>query len=210
MSGIKLLKELSDFVYNAEDVKKASGEGKPLIVKGVVQRADVVNQNGRIYPREILQRQIEEYKKLVVERRAVGELDHADSPVVNLQKASHVFTNIWMEEDGTVMGEVEVLDNLPMGKILQGLFERNIKVGISSRALGSVNEEKEGDVVTDDLHIICWDFVSEPSTHGAWMQLKEGKEYTRQELKKLISRQERVTHATDEIMKSIAALKSKK
>lgn len=208
MSGIKLLKELNDFTYDHEQVKKANTEGKPLIVRGVVQRADVLNQNGRIYPKEILSTQIEEYKKLVKERRAVGELDHQDSPVVNLQKASHVFTNIWMEDDGTVMGEVEVLDNLPMGKILHGLFERNIKVGISSRALGSVTEEKEGDIVGEDLHIICWDFVSEPSTHGAWM-LKEGKEYTRQELKKLISRQERVNLAADEILKTLKDLRTK-
>lgn len=209
MSGIKLLKELNEFVYDHEEVKKANSEGKPLIVRGVVQRADVLNQNGRIYPRDILEKQIEEYKKLVIERRAVGELDHCDSPVVNLQKASHVFTNIWMENDGTVMGEVEVLDNLPMGKILHGLLERNIKVGISSRALGSVNEEKEGDIVTDDLHIVCWDFVSEPSTHGAWM-LKESREYSRQELKNLISRQERVSLAADEIIKSLNLIKNNK
>jgi hypothetical protein len=197
--AIKLLKELSDFSYDHDAVKKATDEGGPLIVKGVIQRADVLNQNGRIYPKNVLYPQIEVYKELVKERRAVGELDHADEPVVNLKNASHVITDIWMEEDGSVNASVEVLDNLPMGKILKGLFERNIKVGISSRALGSVSEENEGDVVSDDLHFICWDFVSEPSTPGAWM-MKEGREYTREELKKIISRQDRVNGAAKEIL----------
>lgn len=197
--GIKLLKELSDFTYDHEQVKKAQEDGGPLIVKGVIQRADVLNQNGRIYPKDVLAPQIEAYKQLVRERRAVGELDHADEPVVNLKHASHVITDIWMEDDGTVMGTVEVLDNLPMGQILKGLFERNIKVGISSRALGSVSEEDKGDVVGEDLHFICWDFVSEPSTPGAWM-MKEGKEYTRSEIKKILSREQRVQSAISEIL----------
>lgn len=197
--GIKLLKELNTFAYDHEDVKTSVDEGKPLIVKGVIQRADVLNQNGRIYPKEVLIPQIEAYKELVKERRAVGELDHADEPVVNLKNASHVITDIWMEEDGTVMAAVEVLDKLPMGKILKGLFEANIKVGISSRALGSVSEEDAGDVVGDDLFFICWDFVSEPSTPGAWM-MKEGREYTLSEVKKLMSRQQRVHTAINEIM----------
>jgi len=161
--AIKLLKELSDFAYDHDQVKKSKEDNGLLIVKGVIQRADVLNQNGRIYPMDVLRTQVEACKELVRERRAVGELDHADEPVVNLTNASHVITDIWMEEDGTVMGEVEVLDNLPRGKILAGLFERNIKVGISSRALGSVSEEESGDVVGDDLFFICWDFVSEPN-----------------------------------------------
>lgn len=197
--GIKLLKELTDFSYDHEEFKKNQEEGGPLIVKGIIQRADVLNQNGRIYPKDILAPQIEAYKELVNERRAVGELDHADEPVVNLKNASHVITDIWMEEDGTVMGAVEVLDNLPMGKILKGLFERNIKVGISSRALGSVSHEEKGDIVGDDLFLICWDFVSEPSTPGAWM-MKEAREYTRSEVKKLLTRQQRVQSAANEIL----------
>lgn len=207
--GIRLLKELSDFTYDHDQVKKASDEGGPLIVKGVIQRADVLNQNGRIYPMDVLSTQVEAYKELVKERRAVGELDHADEPVVNLKNASHVITDIWMETDGTVMGTVEVLDNLPMGKILKGLFERNIKVGISSRALGSVSEEEAGDVVGDDLFFICWDFVSEPSTPGAWM-MKEGREYSREEVKKFMSRQQRVSLASLEILSYQKKLKEGK
>jgi hypothetical protein len=198
MSGIKLLKELNDFTYDHEEVQKNVEAGGPLVVTGVLQRGDTLNQNGRIYPIDILSDQVEYYKKLVEERRSVGELDHADEPVVNLKNASHVITEIWMEPDGVVKGKVEVLDT-PMGLILQTLIKANIKVGISSRALGSIDESTEGDVVQDDLHLICWDFVSEPSTPGAWM-MKESKEYTRNELKKIISRQQRVTASAADIL----------
>ena len=195
---MKLLKELTDFNYDHDEVKKNQDEGKPLVVTGVLQRADILNQNGRIYPRDVLEPQIEFYKTLVKERRAVGELDHADDPVVNLKNASHVITDIWMENDGTVKGKVEVLKT-PMGQILESLIVANIKIGISSRALGSVSQEHEGDVVGEDLHFICWDFVSEPSTPGAWM-MKESRDYTRQEIKEILSRQERISLATNELL----------
>jgi hypothetical protein len=197
--GIKLLKELNDFSYDPEEIKLNQKEGKPLMVSGILQKADVLNQNGRIYPRDVLAPQIEAYQELVRERRAVGELDHADEAVVNLKNASHVITDIWMEENGDVKGKVEVLDKLPMGKILRDLLLSNIKVGISSRALGSLTEEEEGDVVGDDLHLICWDMVSEPSTPDAWM-LKEAKEYSREELKKILSKQARIDIAAAEIL----------
>jgi len=197
--GMKLLKELNEFNYDPEDVKKSVEEGKPLIVSGILQRADVLNQNGRIYPRDILEAQIEAYKELVRERRATGELDHADDPVVNLKNVSHVITDMWIEDNGDVKGKVEVLDKLPMGKILRSLIESNIKIGISSRALGSLTEAEEGDVVGDDLHFICWDMVSEPSTHQAWM-MKEAKEYSKAELKKILSKQDRISMVASEII----------
>lgn len=196
---MKLLKELNEFNYDPEDVKKSVEEGKPLIVSGILQRADVLNQNGRIYPRDILEAQIEAYKELVRERRATGELDHADDPVVNLKNVSHVITDMWIEDNGDVKGKVEVLDKLPMGKILRSLIESNIKIGISSRALGSLTEAEEGDVVGDDLHFICWDMVSEPSTHQAWM-MKEAKEYSKAELKKILSKQDRISMVASEII----------
>lgn len=197
---MKLLKELSVFSYNPEQIKESleKNNGR-LIVRGVIQRADTVNANGRIYPRNILEREIKNYQLLVEERRATGELDHADDPVVNLKNVSHVITKIWMDEEGTVMGDVEILDNLPMGKILYGLFERGIKVGISSRALGSVDHSHEGDIVQDDLHFICWDFVSEPSTPGAWM-MKEGKEYGPEVLDKIFKREDRLWRAANDVL----------
>ena len=196
---MKLLKEVNDFTYDYEQVKKSTEEGGPLIVKGILQRCDTINQNGRIYPREILEPQIEHYKSLVEERRAVGELDHADEPVVNLKNASHLITKIWIEPDGVVMGEVEVLKT-PMGDILRSLIESNVKVGISSRALGSLTEGYDGNIVQDDLHLICWDMVSEPSTPNAFMSLKEGREYSRDEIKKILSRNDRVNMSTQEIL----------
>lgn len=195
--GVKFLKELNMFDFDHDEVKNKS-PNSPLIVTGILQRADHLNQNGRIYPRDILEAQIENYKKLVKERRATGELDHADEPVVNLKNVSHVITDIWMEHDGTVKGKVEILPT-PMGNILKTLFEANIKIGISSRALGSVISDHHGDIVQDDLHLICWDFVSEPSTQSAWM-FKESRDYTRDEIKKIIGKQERINQSVSEIL----------
>jgi hypothetical protein len=196
---MKLLKELSAFDYQADQVKESIEKTGRLIVRGVIQRADKLNANGRVYPRDVLEREVENYKQLVKERRATGELDHADEPVVNLKNVSHVITNLWMDTEGTVFGEVEILDNLPMGKILYGLFERNIKVGISSRALGSVTNSHQGDIVQDDLHFICWDFVSEPSTPGAYM-MREGKEYDPSILDKIFTKEDRLRRKANEIV----------
>jgi len=197
---MKLLKELSFFDYNKEQIKESleKNNGK-LIVRGVIQRADAVNANGRIYPKHILEREIKNYSKLVDERRATGELDHADDPVVNLKNVSHVITKLWMEQDGAVMGEVEILDQLPMGKILRSLVEAEIKIGISSRALGSVEHSHRGDIVQDDLHFICWDFVSEPSTTGAWM-MREGKEYGPEILQKVFRKEDRIFRAANDVI----------
>lgn len=197
---MKLLQELTVFKYDAKQIKESieENDGK-IVVQGVIQRADTLNANGRVYPRHILEREINNYQKLVEERRATGELDHADDPVVNLKNVSHVITDLWMENDGTVMAKVEILDQLPMGKILRGLIEAGIQVGISSRALGSVDQTHEGDVVQDDLHFICWDFVSEPSTPGAWM-MREGKEYGPEILDRVFTREDRIWRAANDIM----------
>lgn len=205
---MKLLKEITEFSYNENQIKESleKNNGR-LIVRGVIQRADALNQNGRVYPRHILEREVQNYQKLVRERRATGELDHADEPVVNLKNVSHVITKLWMESDGAVMSEVEVLDNLPMGKILYGLFERNIKVGISSRALGSVDHGVEGDVVQDDLHFICWDFVSEPSTVNAWM-MKEGREYGPEIIQKVFKREDLLWRAANDVLLTHQKLKN--
>lgn len=205
---MKLLRELSIFDYDQNQVQESIDKnGGRIIVKGVLQRADTLNANGRIYPRNVLEREIRNYMKLVDERRATGELDHADDPVVNLKNVSHVITKMWMEADGTVMGEVEVLDKLPMGKTLRGLIESGIKVGISSRALGSVEHNGEGDIVQDDLHFICWDFVSEPSTPGAWM-MKESREYGPEILEKVFTREDRIWRAANDILSVHRSLKT--
>ncbi len=141
-----------------------------VIVQGVLQRAGAKNQNGRIYPKDILMREVKTYKKVqIAERRALGELDHPESSVVNLSNVSHNVTDAWFQGDD-VVGKVEILDT-PAGKILKELLKAGIKLGISSRGLGSVDQIDESTVaVGDDFELICWDFVSNPSTHGAFMQ----------------------------------------
>ena len=156
-----------------ESIKENGGR---LVVKGILQRAESKNQNGRIYPRETLMKEVQKYsEQQVTERRALGELDHPDSSVVNLNNASHnVLEMHWDGDD--LLGTVEVLST-PAGNILKELFKSGIKLGISSRGLGSVETIKEdnGDdgetvQVQPDFELIAFDFVSNPSTHGAFMR----------------------------------------
>jgi|TARA_A100001391_G_C4970350_1_gene252470 hypothetical protein len=144
--------------------------GGKLIVRGVLQRAEAKNQNGRIYPREILVREAKKYtKEFIKQRRAMGELDHPESSVVNLSNVSHNIKEMnW--EGNNLLGTVEVLST-PSGNILRELFKSGIKLGISSRGMGSVETIKEDDVqqVGNDFELIAFDFVSNPSTHGAFM-----------------------------------------
>jgi hypothetical protein len=144
-----------------------------MMLTGKLQEGGVVNGNGRVYPPQVLTREVKNYQKLVKERRALGELDHPDDSVINLRNASHMVTQIWMENN-TVMGKVRVL-NTPSGKILQELVNDGVKLGISSRGMGSVSESKGHTIVEDDFQLICFDFVSEPSTPNAFM-MKEAKE----------------------------------
>jgi len=141
-----------------------------LIVSGVLQRAESKNQNGRVYPREILMREAKKYtKEFINQKRAMGELDHPESAVVNLKNVSHNVSKMWWEGQN-LLGKVEVLST-PAGNILKELFKAGIKLGISSRGMGSVSESSEGDTVEvqKDFELIAFDFVSNPSTHGAFM-----------------------------------------
>ena len=142
-----------------------------FVVQGVLQRAGAKNQNGRVYPKHILQRECQRYQKEYIDQhRALGELDHPESSVVNLNNVSHNVLKIWWNCDD-LNGAVQILDT-PSGKILKELFRAGITLGISSRGLGSVKElRNEGVVeVQEDFELICWDFVSNPSTHGAFMR----------------------------------------
>ena len=149
-----------------ESIKENNGK---LIVSGVLQRADAKNQNGRIYPREILAREAKKYSSVQIkERRALGELDHPESSVINLKNVSHNVREIHWEGDD-LMGTVEILPT-PSGNILKELLKAGILLGISSRGMGSVEPRNGGGVtVGDDFELIGWDFVSNPSTHGAFM-----------------------------------------
>tara|TARA_R100000005_G_C4958815_1_gene176377 strand:- start:12 stop:641 length:630 start_codon:yes stop_codon:yes gene_type:complete len=169
-----LLVDYIPFEVTPQQINESlSKNGGRLIVKGVLQRAEAKNQNGRVYPKETLMREAEKYSKVQIsERRALGELDHPDSSVVNLNNASHnVLEMHWDGND--LLGTVEVLGT-PAGNILKELFKSGIKLGISSRGLGSVKEihEDEGQdtvEVQPDFELIAFDFVSNPSTHGAFL-----------------------------------------
>lgn len=157
-----------------EEEKIYVGNGG-MILTGKLQEADVQNGNGRVYPKKILEREMKTYQKLVQEKRALGELDHPEDSVINLKNASHMMTEVWWDGP-SVMGKVKIL-NTPSGNILRGLVNDGVKLGISSRGLGSVSESQGRTMVEDDFQLICFDFVSEPSTPNAFMGLSEGKTY---------------------------------
>ena len=158
-----------DLLTEAEKKFVANGG---MILSGKLQEAEVQNGNGRIYPKRILEREMKNYMMLIKDNRALGELDHPDDSVINLKNASHMVTDAWWDGNN-VMGKVKIL-NTPSGKILQQLVNDGVKLGISSRALGSVNESNGKTMVQEDLQLICFDFVQEPSTPGAFM-MSEGK-----------------------------------
>ena len=186
----KLLVDVRPFEISRQKIDESIKENDGrLIVKGVLQRAESKNQNGRVYPREVLLKEVSKYlEEQVSERRALGELDHPESSVVNLNNASHnVIEMHWDGDD--LLGTVEVLST-PSGNILKELFKSGIKLGISSRGLGSVEpvNEKNGEdgtvEVQPDFELIAFDFVSNPSTHGAFMRpVNEGVEKQKPETK---------------------------
>ena len=142
-----------------------------MMLSGKLQEADAENGNQRQYPMAILEREVQKYKQLVRDHRALGELDHPDSSIINLVNVSHIITEIWMD-DKTVMGKCKVL-NTPSGQILRALVESGVKIGISSRGMGSVTERMGKTIVEDDFQLISFDVVSEPSTPNAFMALTE-------------------------------------
>ena len=173
-SGKGLLHNFMLFEYGEVEPSKSS-DGI-VTMKGVIQKAQQPNANNRIYPRPILEREDAKYQELIKERRSLGELDHPDSPIVQLENVSHLLTETKWDGDDLV-GTVEVLDT-PKGQILEKLINRDIKLGISSRGLGSTSRTNEGyDMVEDDFSLVCYDMVSNPSTSGAYMNLQESVEY---------------------------------
>jgi len=165
-----LLIEYNTINYGRALILEANDVNRPLVLRNVVlQRADSKNQNGRIYPKEVLMREAKKYAdEFVRQRRALGELDHPESPVVNLK---NVCSNIIrMELSGeNVIGDIQILST-PAGNIVRELIKNNIKLGVSSRGMGSVKQMGEGTAeVQDDYSLICFDIVSNPSTHGAFI-----------------------------------------
>ena len=175
-----------------EDEKRYVADGG-MILSGIMQKADHVNGNGRVYPHKVLMKEIKNYEKLVKERRSLGELDHPEDSVINLKNASHLVTDIWMEGKD-VKGKIKVLDT-PSGKVLQELVRAEVNVGISSRGMGSVTESNGQTMVEDDFQLICFDMVSEPSTPGAFM-MKEAKDYKNE----VFTKSDRINRLLNEVL----------
>ena len=170
----QLLVDVTPFKPTIRESKERPGVFE---VEGILQRADSKNQNGRVYEKSILERESNKYMEEFVKRgNAFGELDHPESPVVSLKNASHIIKDLyWKGND--LMGKVELL-NTPAGNIVKEIIKAGHTIGISSRGTGSVQQTNEGTLeVQPDFELVCWDFVSNPSTHGAFMnpvQLQEG------------------------------------
>ena len=157
---------------------KLSDRGNP-IVEGILATAEVKNGNGRYYSKDLWKREIGKYMGLVKENRAMGELDHPESQVINLKNVSHNIKDMWWDGDN-VMGKLEILPT-PSGNILKALIESGITVGVSSRGMGSLKQVGELMEVQDDFELLCWDFVSTPSNPDSFMHLvKEGLDFSKQ------------------------------
>jgi len=175
-----------------EDEKRFVKDGG-MMLSGMMQMAETQNGNGRVYPQRILEREVKNYKKLVTDNRALGELDHPEDSVINLKNVSHQITDIWMDES-KVMGKMKVLDT-PSGGILRSLVDSGVSIGISSRGLGSVTESAGKTIVEDDFQLICFDMVSEPSTPGAFM-MRENKN----KLNEVFTKADRINRALNNIL----------
>jgi len=187
--GKKLIVTTMPFEFTheqiSESIEKNSGR---LVVQGILQKATEQNQNGRVYTRSLLEREASKYNELISDRRALGELDHPESSVVNLQNVSHNVTKMWWEGDA-LLGKVEVLGT-PSGNILKELFKSGITLGISSRGMGTTRESEGKTMVNDDFELVAFDFVSNPSTRGAFLEPVNLNESVSPELK--VTPEERV------------------
>ena len=153
---------------------KVSGRGNPM-VEGILATAEIKNGNGRYYSKDLWEREINKYMESVRENRALGELDHPESSIINLKNVSHNISELWWDGDD-VIGKIEILPT-PSGNILKALIDSGITVGVSSRGMGSLQEKSGVLEVQDDFELLCWDFVSTPSNPGSFMKpLREGKE----------------------------------
>jgi hypothetical protein len=195
---MKLLTEWCPINYNKAMINESKklNNGK-LILKGPIQKANTLNQNGRIYPSAILEREVMNYQKLIQENRAMGECDHPDSSVVELKNVSHVIKEAYMQND-VVYGSIEILDT-PSGKIIQSLIESGVTLGISSRGVGSTKKQGNSQIVQEDFQLICFDMVSEPSTPGAFV-LREGKQINQQDLNKVFNKTDRINRIFNDIL----------
>jgi len=155
-----------------ENVNKQTGNP---IVTGILATAEVKNGNGRYYAKDLWEREMDKYSELIEQRRSMGELDHPESQVINLKNVSHLISEWWWDGNN-VMGKIEILPT-PSGNILKALIASGVTCGVSSRGMGTLEQNGSVMEVQDDFELLCWDFVSTPSNPGSFMSvLKEGKE----------------------------------
>ena len=183
-----------DFLTEGE--KRMVNEQGAVFLTGIIQAADQKNGNGRIYPKMILEREVENYRKIIDENRALGELDHPDDSVVNLRNVSHIVTDCWWEGN-QVMGKLKARAT-PSGNILKSLAQSGISLGISSRGMGSVHEANGNTIVEDDFQLICFDIVSEPSTTNAYLNLSENRQREIQD--EIWTKADRINRALNNIL----------
>jgi hypothetical protein len=196
--GKKLLTEWLPLNYDRQLLTEQREKTGKMLLRGIIQRANTLNQNGRIYPQSILEREIMNYQKLIQENRALGECDHPESSVVELKNASHIVREASMQGDN-VYGVIEILDT-PSGKIIQSLVESGVTLGISSRGVGSTRRSGDSQVVQDDFQLICFDMVSEPSTPGAFM-MNEGKSISDNEINRNFNKSDRIDRIFNDILR---------
>lgn len=168
-------------------INEGTGQSKKLKVRGKFQKCDEANNNGRVYPRKILESQVKEIQSKINERALVGALDHPANDSIHLSQASHLITKLWVEKNGDVMGEAEILST-PNGKIVEALINDGVKIGISSRGLGTLSEGKDGKIVNEDFKLITFDLVSDPSTKGAFPELTESVKLNSEKAQKILSK----------------------
>jgi hypothetical protein len=195
---VKLLTEWTPINYDKKLLLEERDRHGKMMLKGIIQRANTLNQNGRIYPQSILEREVINYQKLIQENRALGECDHPESSVVELKNVSHIVREAKMQGDD-VYGVIEIL-NTPSGKIIQSLIESGVTLGISSRGVGSTKRQGDTQIVQDDFQLICFDMVSEPSTPGAFM-LREGKEISKDDASKYFNNSDKIDRIFNDILR---------
>lgn len=152
-----------------------SDRGNP-VVEGILATVETINENGRFYKKSIWEREIDKYKQLVAEKRALGELDHPDSMNINLKNVCHNITDLWWDGKN-IMGKLEILPT-PSGQIVKNLIDNGITLGVSSRGTGTLQQRNGVNEVQDDFELLCWDFVSTPSNPGSFVhRISESKEF---------------------------------
>jgi len=175
MNTVKLISEAAE---NVEFITEEKSGGKSYKIRGIFMQADVKNRNGRVYPLDILTKEVTKYNKnFIQQNRAFGELGHPDGPTVNLERVSHMITSL--TPDGkNFIGEAKIMET-PMGKIVKNLMDEGAKLGVSSRGMGSLNQKNGASYVRDDFYLAtAADIVADPSAPNAFVEgIMEGKEW---------------------------------